>query len=424
MRLGEMLVRDGRLTDAQLNAALQYQARDGGRIGTVLVEHGMVDLEALTIYLGLELGIPIATGAMLERAKRAAVRLLQPNQAFKHRVVPLVVQDRQLIAAIEDPHDFATLEALTQLTGYRVLPRVAPECRLYYYIERYYGVARPPRFQKFGDSVRGNDTPADAGLPAPPLPGLPPVPAAPVTAPGPRPQLKSAKMAALGNLVTKESGGTQFDESESLELEADDLLEALDADDAAPAEAQTQLRPHRTTTPPQFSTAVTDAGRPAAMTGDAALSDLKTLTERNRIVEVLMAFASSIFDVAVLFAVRDQMAFGWKAFGEVPGRVHVEHLLIPLDAPSVVQAATASDSGVTHGPVTPSTVNNYLFKVLGTSEPRHATAGVVTIGKRIVNVLYGHGKELPEPAVDQLRQVLRAAAEAYARLIAVQKKKK
>jgi hypothetical protein len=137
-----------------------------------------------------------------------------------------------------------------------------------------------------------------------------------------------------------------------------------------------------------------------------------------------MSYASSIFDVAVLFAVRDQMAFGWKAFGEVPGRTHVEHILVPLEAPSVVQAATASELGVIHGPVTPSTVNNYIYKVLGCSEPRRATAGVVTIGKRIVNVLYGHGKELSEQQIEALRQVCTAAAEAYARLIAVQKKKK
>ena len=104
MKLGEMLVRDGRLTEPQLQAALGYQARDGGRIGTVLVEHGFVDLEALTVYLGLELGIPIATGAMLERAKRAAVRLLQPVQSFKHRCVPLVVQDRALRPLLEDSH--------------------------------------------------------------------------------------------------------------------------------------------------------------------------------------------------------------------------------------------------------------------------------------------------------------------------------
>ena len=407
-----MLVRDGRLSESQLKQALAFQAKDGGRLGTVLVEHGFIDLEALTVYLGLELAIPIATGAMLERAKRAAVRLLQPAQAFKHKCVPLVVQDRQLIAAIEDPHDFATLESLAQITGYRLLPRVAPEVRIYYYIERYYGVARPARFLKFGDSPRGNDNAAAAGLPAPPLPGLPPVPAAPVAAPGPKPRLRSTRMKV-------------FDESESLELEAEDLIETLDADDAAPAEAAPQVRPHRMTTPPIIAAqSASDTERPQPMTATAAFDELASTTDRNRIIEVLMRFASGMFDAGVLFAVRDQLAFGWKAFGDLPGRASVEHLLIPLDAPSIVQAAAAAEDKIFHGPVTPSTVHTYLYKVLGCAEPRFAAAGVITIGRRAVNVLYGHGKELTALQVEDLRSVCETAAEAYARLITVQKKKR
>jgi hypothetical protein len=160
------------------------------------------------------------------------------------------------------------------------------------------------------------------------------------------------------------------------------------------------------------------------MSVEVSLTELATLTDRNRIVEVLLGHAALIFDVSVLFAVRDQMAFGWKAFGSAPGVQYVEHLLIPLDAPSVVQAATAAEGGLITGPVTPSTVNNYLYKVLGCSEPRHATAVVVMIGKRVVNILYGHGRELAPQQVEDLRAVCLAAAEAYARLIAVQKKKK
>jgi hypothetical protein len=375
MRLGEMLVRDGRLSDALLNQALQFQARDGGRIGTVLIEHGLIDFEALTIYLGLELGIPIATGAMLERAKRAAVRLLQPTQAFKHKVVPLVVQDRQLIAAIEDPHDFATLEALTQLTGYRVLPRVAPEVRIYYYIERYYGVARPARFVSFSDKPRGDEGAVDAGLPAPPLPGLPPVPAAPVSAPGPRPRLRSVKM-------------KMFDDSEALELDAADLIDSLDADDAAPAEtAPLTTSPARrgpTTLQPIVAPLAV-----AAMPSDLVMRTLATATDRNKIVEALLGYSTATFQAAVVFTVRDNIAFGWKAIGNLSGYANVEHLLIPLDAPSVVQTAIASDNGVFHGPLAPSTVNTYLFKVLGCAEPTTVSTGVISIGKRVVNVLYG-----------------------------------
>ncbi len=410
MKLGEMLVRDGRLSEEQLDAALKFQARDGGRIGTVLFEHGFIDLEALTVYLGLELGIPIATGAMLERAKRAAVRLLQPAIAFKHKCVPLVVQDRQLIAAIEDPHDFATLEALNSITGYRVLPRVAPEVRLYYYIERYYGVARPARFVKFADTARGDESSVDPGLPSPPLPGLPPVPVSLVTAPGPRPRLRSMKMAKM------------FDDSEALELEADDLIDALDADDAAPAETA----PLAETTPMQASAPRTRTTIPpplmvTPMTADVAMRELAIAADRNRIVEALLGYAASTFDASVVFTVRDNMAFGWKALG-VPGYPHIEHVLIPLDAPSVLQSALAAETMVFHGPLTPSTVGSYLYKVLGCAEPLHVSAGAITIGKRVVNLLYGHGKELTPIQIGVLGQVCKSAAEAYTRLIAAKKK--
>jgi hypothetical protein len=410
MRLGEMLVRDGRLTEAQLSQALAFQARDGGRLGTVLYEHGFVDLEALTIYLGLELGIPIATGAMLERAKRAAVRLLQPAQAFKHKCVPLVVQDRQLIAAIADPHDFATLEALTSITGYRVLPRVAPELRIYYYIERYYGVARPPRFLKFGDSPRGDEGAIDAGLPAPPLPGLPPVPASPIVAPGPRPRLRSIKVAKM------------FDDSEALELEAEDLIDTLDADDAAPAEAAPRAAPLQPSAP--IVVRQPAAATPAPMSADVALRELAVAPDRNRIVEVLLGYASGVFDAAVVFAVRDQFAFGWRAIGDLPGHANVEHVLIPLGAPSVVQSAVAAENHVFHGPLAPSTLSSYLYKVLGCAEPPIVTSGAISIGKRVVNVLYGHATSLSPLQLSVLQQICRSAAEAYARLIAVSKRRK
>lgn len=407
MKLGEMLVRDGRLSEEQIDAALRFQARDGGRFGTVLFEHGYVDLEALTVYLGLELGIPIATGAMLERAKRAAVRLLQPAQAFKCKCVPLVVQDRQLIAAIEDPHDFATLEALSQVTGYRVLPRVAPELRIYYYIERYYGVPRPVRFVRFGDTPRGNESPADTGLPAPPLPGLPPVPSSPILAPGPQPRLRSTVKAKQ-----------LFDETEDLELDAEDLIDTLDADSEAPAEAA----PIRAKSPELLQ----PAHATESIRVDDAVRELAAAADRNRIVEILLGCVASMFDAAVVFTVRDNIAFGWKAMGGLPGQANVEHLLIPLDAPSVIQAAIASETNVFHGPLAPSTVNSYIYKVLQCAEPTQVTTAAIAIGKRVVNVLYGHGHAQPlgPVEIDAIQQLCRSAAEAYTRLIASSKRKK
>ena len=236
MKLGEMLVRDGRLSEENLQEAIKRQASDGGRLGTVLVEMGLLDIASLTVYLGLELGIPIATGATLERAKKTAVKLLSPQQALRYRCVPIVIQHRQLIAAIDDPHDLHALDELSQITSYRVIPRVAPEVRIYYYLERYYGVPRPARFVKLGDSPRGKTKSAgdaESNLPAPPLPGLPPESSHPIAAPTPVPVLR-----------TDAPVSTKL---ETLEVDAADLVEVLDADlDEIAEEQPKQAAPPRT----------------------------------------------------------------------------------------------------------------------------------------------------------------------------------
>jgi MshEN domain len=417
MKLGEMLVRDGRLTEEQVEQVLAHQKQAGGRLGTVLVELGLIDLDALTIYLGLELGIPIATGAMFERAKRSAVRLLTPDQALRFKCVPLIVQDRQLIAAVEDPHDFDTLDTLAYLTGYRVIPRVAPEIRIYYYVERYYGIARPSRYFIFGDSPRGDQPPLD-GLPAAPLPGLPPVTTSPLIAPGPAPRLRRT---ARGTELAFEGEG------EALELEAEDLLEELDADVGHRAETAPAVDLVPTSDVSSSATALPTAEVPeySALAVDAAIAAMKEAADRGGVADAIMAFATGMFDAAVLFMVKDQLALGWKGSGMI-AKDRVECLLIPLDAPSMFQAALGGDDGVFHGAPAPSTVHAYLYRVLRCPEPEVASAASISIGKRVVNVLCGHRSartDLDEREVDDLRRVCRAAAEAYARL-AVSKRRR
>ena len=427
MKLGEMLIRDGRITEGQLQEALARQGKDGGRLGTVLYESRLIDLDALTVYLGLELGIPIATGAMLERAKRAAVRLLTPEQAYRYKCVPLVIQDRQLIAAVEDPHDFETLDALSRLTGYRVIPRVAPEVRVYYYVERYFGIPRPARFLVFGNEPRGQVAPLDASLPSSPLPGLPPVNAAPITAPTPAPVLRRRRSTrlpadAFTDVESRPGGPPEVvpETQEALELEAEDLLIELESDDAVPADAA----PKASETPNLPATTeriVKTEYVPITVT--EALARMAGASERGDVAEAVMCFAAGIFDVSALLIVRDNLALGWKSSG-APGSDRVDCVLVPLDAPSVFQAAVRSDDQYFHDSPAPSTVHQYFWKVLRVPAPQVATVTVVSIGKRVVNLLYGHRAarpELTDGEVADVRDVIKAAAETYVRLIAKSK---
>lgn len=421
MKLGEMLLRDGRITPEQLDEAISFQARSGGRFGTVLFELGLIDLDALTVYLGLELGIPIASGAMLERAKRAAVRLLTPEQAYKYKCVPLIVQDRQLIAAVDEPHDLGTMDAIARITGYRIIPRVAAEVRIYYYVERYYGVPRPSRFLRFGDTPRGHQPPTDA-LPAPPLPGLPPVALKPIAAPRPAPALR------VGRAPDPPPDEELSEPYDAIALEASDMLEEITTDGAstaapAPIEASPS-GPVGAARTSEIHDAV-QAWEPLDV--EATMAAIDVAGDRAAVTDALMQHAAQLFDVAALFIVRDNLAFGWKAHGEKVDAGRIECVAIPIELPSIFQQAIASERGLYHGPPTPSALLQHWYKVLRCREPSHATIACIMIRKRVVNIIYGHRTgDRPPPSeleLDDLRRVADAATNAYLRLIAGAKSK-
>jgi hypothetical protein len=407
MRLGAMLVRDGRLTPAQVLAAVAQQARVGGRIGTVLVEMRLIDVDTLTVYLGIEMGIPIATRAALDRAKRTALRVLSPEQAERYHTIPLLIQDHQLIAAMRDPLDLPLLDELAHLTGYRLIPRVAPEVRLWWYLEKYYGVSRPARFQALGDSVvqprpQGSDVPEP---PPPPLPGLPP----------PVPAVATAARVAVTPL--------HHDELAAHLEGAPDVAPPPPPRDARTVDVEAMARAAVSPIPGMSQPSPISLAPPDSLSLDAALLRMAVATSRSEIANALLGHARSLLDVGVLLIVRDELAFGWKGFGPevVPDRV--ETLLVPLESSSLFRAAIdAADVFATSPPAT--SLQMHLLKVLRAPMPARAVVAPVSINQRAVNLLYGqvHGERtLSERSIDELRAAAQAAAKAYVRLIALHK---
>jgi hypothetical protein len=427
MRLGTMLLRDGRITQTQLDAAVAMQPKRGGRLGTILFEMGYIDADSLTAYLGLELGIPIATKAVLDRAKRAAVRLLTPELAERFLCVPLVVQDRQLIAAVRDPHDLLALDELGSATSCRIIPRVAPEVRLYYYVERYYGVPRPPRYRAMGDTpIETRRATGDTvEPPPPPLPGLPPPARRPVQAPTPTPPLRLH---------------SDHDHADDLaiELEADvgEVAEVASvapvpprpaapaATPAAPAAPAAAPRAAAPAPPAEAHVALLRPDAPPALSREEAVKHMAVAQTRAEIAEGFIGFARGLFDVCALLVVRDGLAIGWKGFGPDLDADRLETLLIPLDVPSIFKSAV-EEKDLFAGAAPPSALHGHLFKILRTSAPAQAVVAPIMIRERVVNLMYGHKSGdgvLADGALDGLRYVAMEAATSYARLIALQKK--
>lgn len=405
MRLGAMLVRDGRLTAAQVLAAVGQQARVGGRLGTVLMEMRLIDADTLTVYLGLELGVPVATRMALARAKRAALRLLPAALAERFFCVPLAVQERQLIVAMRDPHDLLALDELASGTGYRIIPRVAPEARIVYYLEQHFGVARSPRFLALGDSVIAPPQFEDDAVepPPPPLPGLPPALRHPIVPPTPVPRLVELSAVRAAAEITR------------------DLVEGLDdpghsVDIEAMARAAVSPLPGTSTFPVPLA-------MPDVLGLDAAIVRMSVASRRSEIADALLAYARGIFDTAVLLIVRDELAFGWKGFGAGVDPERVETLLVPLETSSMFRAALdAGDPFVTAPPA--SVLHLHLLKVLRAPMPHRAVVAPVIIKERAVNLLYGQvegERRLGSGEVVGIGRAAAAASNGYVRLIALHK---
>jgi hypothetical protein len=148
MRLGEVLQKQGLITESQLNEALRAQQLFGGRLGTNLVELGFITEQALAKVLSVQLGLPAIGLSELDSISADAIAALPRNVVEKHKVVPLQLVKRKLRLAMSDPTDLKAIDEVTFVSNCTVSPVVAPEMLVSFALEKYYGIARATRYIK------------------------------------------------------------------------------------------------------------------------------------------------------------------------------------------------------------------------------------------------------------------------------------
>lgn len=130
VRIGEMLMRNGRIDELQLQSALAHQARWGGRLGRAVVHLGFLDEATFLEVLGEQLGTPLVT--IGDRQIEPAVLALVPQKLIRSRkVLPLakLAESRRgpLLVALADPGDLGVLDEVGFATGLDVRPVLATE---------------------------------------------------------------------------------------------------------------------------------------------------------------------------------------------------------------------------------------------------------------------------------------------------------
>ncbi len=120
LRLGEILVDQGLITEAQLQEAVNIQKKEQGRLGEVLLKLGMVKEETLAAALGAQLLIPYASkasGLLKPQMEQGLEKLVPLEFAQRYLVLPLAKNMGSLTCAVFDPLDLIMLDNLKMVTG-------------------------------------------------------------------------------------------------------------------------------------------------------------------------------------------------------------------------------------------------------------------------------------------------------------------
>src|SRR3989338_8997387 len=141
-KLGEILVKSGIVSEAQMAKALEVQRGSSKRIGEVLVELRLATEVQIATAISQQLGIPFVSSAsgVLSPPKTTGFDKLIPEEfARRHQVMPLSRTADSLTIACVNPLDLITLDNVSRMTRCEVAPVVTTKTDLEQAITRFYG---------------------------------------------------------------------------------------------------------------------------------------------------------------------------------------------------------------------------------------------------------------------------------------------
>ena len=472
MRLGELLRQKGLITAEQLKASLDEQARFGGRVGTNLIQLGLVEMDAVALALSEQQNLPPVLREHVASIERKTLALFPARMVLSHKAIPIgytLTKPERVVVACMDPAK-VPLDELAFAAGRRVEMWIAPEALIQECLEKYFGVTPAPNRYvslklKAGAAVARaapaqrsvavreaklepprTSSPAKAPPPTanvapkasrrPSSRGLSPPPPPPVvartlempdlaTAPppiSPPPEIPVMTTPAWSlempvRETIPEPIAPEGAAVTRLDLPAEDDWDVPDEPVRAALEAPPEAGP--VTAPPEALRPVIDRAEASQM--------LEMATSKDQIGRVLADWLRSTFGCGLVLMVKGDMAIGWKGFFADAEEL-IEAVAIPLGKPSMFASAYESHAPFRGPPPGDGAkVQDLLWKLLRCAPPGDAVVSPVVLGKRVVNLLYAHmddGSQVPEGVAAEAAALAREAAAAYARLIGKERGKR
>ncbi len=140
-RLGELLLTGGWITKEELRSALEEQQQNKRRLGSIMLDKGIVGEQTLLDTLSRQIGIGIAD-LSLGTENPEAISYMPYSIAKRYRALPLKKEEKILHIAMTEPQDQETIQALQFATGMRIKPYFCSNKEIDISIEQHYGMEK------------------------------------------------------------------------------------------------------------------------------------------------------------------------------------------------------------------------------------------------------------------------------------------
>ena len=163
IRIGDVLVAAGAITEEQLQEGLAKQKETGRKLGNALVDLGFISNDMLITVLTTQLGIDYIElkGAKIEEK---VIHMVPESMVTKYQAIPIEVDPDNpniLKVAMADPMDIMAMDDIGLVTNLQVEPMLASEEGIKNAIDKYYGSAQAMEaaeaYRQEQQSVLGGD---------------------------------------------------------------------------------------------------------------------------------------------------------------------------------------------------------------------------------------------------------------------------
>ena len=365
MRLGEQLVKAGLVSESDVKTALREQVVNGGRIGTNLVELGVLRIDALADALATQHACSVARVSHFEAREPALASKIDDATAARLRIVPLYLSGEQaesIVIACADPLSEDIRTQLAQTYSKQIILGIAPELRILYWLEQVYGIDRPNRFLRIEE-------------------GTPP--------------------------------GSSEERRKQLNTLADDTPPKPHNPLAKIAVRRIALR---------LSTNADEHPNPHGM--EETLRAIKRCPNRKTIGELAISALKNEFseklNAGIIMVCRQNVALGWYGFlRSTESTFDVESIVVPLAEPSMLHTVYTQNESHAQGPLeTPTPLDLRFREFLQTPAPSDMATLPISVSNTVIALLYVESNallnELDHRDLGSLRD---AISSAFKRLI-------